>query len=247
MKIFLSVFLMLTLIGPAWILISGKIDWSLDYRTANRESAHIAPDPKKNPDAIVQVYSARAFNWRGVIATHIWIATKQKNASQYMTYQVIGWRKLRGLPPLIIQADIPDRYWFGQKPSLILDVSGVEAEKLIPQIIDAAKMYPYKDDYEIWPGPNSNTFPAFVARHVPMLELALPSTAIGKDLLPDYKFFARAPSGTGYQISLFGILGLLLAKKEGIEINILSLVYGVQFAPFAIKLPGANFPQDFFS
>ncbi|EKD70108.1 MAG: hypothetical protein ACD_46C00633G0001 [uncultured bacterium] len=34
------------------------------------------------------------------------------------------------------------------------------------------------------------------------------------------------------------MLGILLAKKEGLEINILGLVYGVRFSPFAILLPG---------
>jgi hypothetical protein len=238
MKWFFYIFIILTLIGPSYILLSHQIDFSADYRTANRASAHLAPDPKATSEAIIQAYSARAFNWRGVFATHNWIAVKPKNARAYTVYQVIGWRLYYGLPSLAIEKDIPDRYWFNQKPDLILDVRGEAAEKLIPKIQQAAKSYPYPNNYELWPGPNSNTLPAYIARKVPELHLALPSTAIGKDFLPHFSFFAKAPSGTGYQFSFFGLVGILLAKKEGLEINILGAVYGVKIHPFAILLPG---------
>ena len=47
-----------------------------------------------------------------------------------------------------------------------------------------------------------------------------------------------APSGTGYQVSLWGIVGAMAAWKEGIELNLLGLVVGVDFQPLALKLPG---------
>ena len=102
-------------------------------------------------------------------------------------------------------------------------------------------------NYEIKSGPiiggqdNSNTFPSYVARKIPELGLALPANGVGKDFLPGWNFFAKAPSGTGYQFSLFGVLGLLVAQKEGIELNILGLVYGIQFSPFRILLPGIRY------
>ncbi len=173
-----------------------------------------------------------------MFASHNWIVVKPKNAAEYTVYQVIGWRKFRGLPPLMMAADLPDRNWFGQTPLLILDIRGDKAESLIPKIEEAAKAYPYPNQYDVWPGPNSNTFPAFVGRHVPELGLALPSDALGKDYLVGNTFFARAPSGTGYQFSLFGLFGVLVAQKEGVEVNILGLVYGIRFYPFAIELPG---------
>ncbi len=234
----LLLWLLLTCIGPMWNIISGKIDWDANYRTANRESAHIAPDPQQTKEAIIQVYAARAFNWRGVIATHSWIAVKPKDAQAYTVYQVVGWRTYRGLPALVVAEDIPDRYWYNAKPELILDMRGSKAETLIPRIQAVAEHYPYANYYGLWPGPNSNTFPAYVARQVPELGLALPTTAIGKDFLVENFVFAQAPSATGYQCSFFGLFGLLAAKKEGIEVNILGLVYGIRFSPFRIILPG---------
>ncbi len=238
MKLFFVILLLLTLIGPVWMIFSGHADLGSDYRTADRSSAHLAPNPETEKNAVIQVYSARAFNWRGALSTHCWISTKTKDAKNYTVYQVVGWRTFRGLPALGIEHDIPDRIWYNQKPRVILDIRGSEAEKLIPKIDEAAKSYPYAVPYVLWPGPNSNTFPAYVARQVPELGLALPSDAIGKDFLPGWNMYAKAPSGTGYQISLKGLLGVLVARKEGIEINILGLVYGIKFAPFSILLPG---------
>ncbi len=56
--------------------------------------------------------------------------------------------------------------------------------------------------------------------------------------MPNGALIARAPSGTGYQLSLFGALGVLVAADEGIEINILGLTIGIDFAQPALKLPG---------
>src|SRR6185295_19235111 len=91
----------------------------------------------------------------------------------------------------------------------------------------AAASYPYAQTYSAWPGPNSNTFVAHLGRQIPELRLDLPSTAIGKDYLPDGAVFARTPSGTGYQVSLSGLLGVLVGQDEGLELNLLGLVTGV--------------------
>jgi hypothetical protein len=240
MKWFWIVLLILTFAGPIWNMATGKVDFHADYRTANRESAHLAPDPKTTHEAVIQVYTARAFNWRGLIASHSWISVKPKDASEYTVYQVIGWRQFHGLPPLMIEKDIPDRNWYNEKPRVILDMRGDKAQALIPEIDAAAKAYPYANDYTLWPGPNSNTFPAYVARKVPQLGLVMPADAIGKDYLPNHSLFATAPSDTGVQLSLFGLLGATVAQKEGVEINLLGLIYGLRLSPFALVLPGWN-------
>jgi hypothetical protein len=35
-----------------------------------------------------------------------------------------------------------------------------------------------------------------------------------------------------------GLLGIGIAKKEGLEVNLFGLVYGVRVHPFSITLPG---------
>ena len=109
---------------------------------------------------------------------------------------------------------------------------------MIDDIRAAIARYPYPHEYRAWPGPNSNTFTAFIAREVPELGLSLPANAVGKDFLPRGAFFATAPSGSGFQVSFYGVAGLLLAVDEGFELNVLGLNIGIDAAMPALKLPG---------
>ena len=233
MRILLLIFLAV----PLLMILSGAVHLGTDYRTANRSSAGIAPNAEKTPEAIVQVYAARALNWRGLFGVHTWIATKPENAPHYSVHQVIGWRLYRDLPALFSAPGIPDGRWFGNEPVLIAELRGEAAARAIPKIIDALATYPYPNEYKVWPGPNSNTFTAHVGRQVPELQMDLPVTAIGKDYPTNGSVIDRAPSGTGYQISMFGLLGVTLAREEGIEINLLGMNFGIDFYKPAIKLP----------
>ena len=150
-----------------------------DYRTASRESAGIAPLPTANKEAVLQVYGASTWGWRGWFAIHTWIATKPANAESYTVYEVIGWRQHRGLTAMRIEKDLPDRYWFGERPRLLKDFRGESVDKLIEAVDRAAKSYPWPNTYKAFPGPNSNTFTAWIAKRVPELGLDLPFSAIG--------------------------------------------------------------------
>ncbi len=150
-----------------------------NWRTASRTSAGLAPDPLTTPEPVIQVYGADAYGWRGWFAIHTWVAVKPENATDYTVYEVIGWRERRGLPVLRIEQDIPDRYWYGSKPQLILDRRGENVGELIKEIQAKADAYPWVDTYTVFPGPNSNTFPAWLAKEIPELGLELPFSAIG--------------------------------------------------------------------
>lgn len=150
-----------------------------DWRTASRQSAGIAPDPSTTREAILHVYAARAWGWRGWFAIHTWTASKRSNAKSYTVYEVIGWRGRHGLPVLRIEQDQPDRYWFGEEPELIADFKGEGVDRMIDMVEKAAREYPWPESYKAFPGPNSNTFTAWVAKQVPELELKLPFRAIG--------------------------------------------------------------------
>ena len=75
--------------------------------------------------------------------------------------------------------DIPDRFWFGEKPRLINEHKGEGVDNLIDAVDKAADAYPWETFYKAFPGPNSNTFTARIAKQVPELELDLPFSAIG--------------------------------------------------------------------
>jgi hypothetical protein len=122
------IFLVLTFIGPVYLVATGQVNFFGDYRTANRDSAKLAPDPAAFHDAVVQIYQARAFDWHGLVSMHTWISTKAANANHYMVHQVVGWRKFRGMPPLDIEEGVPDRNWFAQKPTLLFDARRASCE-----------------------------------------------------------------------------------------------------------------------
>ena len=149
------------------------------WRTASRKSAGIAPDPSVTKEAVLQVYGADTWGWRGWFAIHTWIATKRTGESNYKVYDVVGWRGYSGQPVMRITQDIPDRYWFGEKPRLIKEHRGGKVDDLISAVDKAAHVYPWKTTYRAFPGPNSNTFIAWIGKQVPELELALPFSAIG--------------------------------------------------------------------
>ena len=208
-----------------------------DWRTASRESTGQAPDPKKTTEPIVQVYAARTYGWRGAFGVHTWIATKSTAANHYTIYQVVGWRARYGDSVLVISEDMPDRQWYGNHPEIIAELRGDGVEGVIERIENCVRLYPYMNTYTMYPGPNSNTFTAWVARQVPDLKLDLPPTAIGKDYL-GAGLVAETPSGTGFQISIFGLLGILVGVEEGFEVNVAGLTFGIDPMDFALKLPG---------
>jgi hypothetical protein len=233
----------LLLTGPLLTLAFGNVSMRGDWRTATHRATGLAPDPLAHPAPVVQVYASRTFGWRGAFAVHTWIAAKPANAERYTRYEVIGWYARGGGTGLTISdSGPPDAEWYGAAPVLIGDLRGGDAEAAIAKLPAAADRYAYTS-YSGWPGPNSNTFIAHLAREIPEMRLTLPVIAIGKDYLPLGQFVAPAPSGTGYQLSIGGLFGITLARDEGIEINLLGLVAGIDFGRPALKLPGiGRFP-----
>ena len=63
---------------------------------------------------------------------------------------------------------------------LLHERRGPEAEALIGKVHDAVSRYPFSDEYTMWPGPNSNSFVAWIGLSVPELGLQLPAKAVGQ-------------------------------------------------------------------
>jgi hypothetical protein len=73
---------------------------------------------------------------------------------------------------------------------------------------------------------------------VPEMRATLPPTAIGKDYPYDGKWLRTTSSGAGLRLTFGGYGGLTMGWLEGIEINILGAVAGVDIRRPAVKLPG---------
>jgi len=208
-----------------------------DWRSASQQPAGLAPDPATTPEAVVQVYGARVSGWRGIFGVHTWIAVKPSNAPAFTVYEVVGWRLRWADSVVAIGGRRPDGPWYGARAELLADARGGDhVDRLIARIDRLAQTYPYAGKYTVWPGPNSNTFVAWITRACPELRAELPPTAIGRDYL-HRAVFGTAPSGRGFQVSLFGLIALTASPVEGLELNLFTMTFG--FNPFTstLKIP----------
>jgi len=209
-------------------------DRPASFRDANWSSVGMLPPATADRDARLLVFTGRTGRWKGIFAVHSWVVFKPENATTWSRYDVVGWGQ-----PVRTNGWAPDGRWYGNNPTVLADISGPQASALIPRIEQAVKGYAFANsgDYRIWPGPNSNTFVATVLRAVPELGVTMPPNAIGRDYRP-YPYVGLSDSRTGIEASLWGVLGLKLGWVEGIEVNFLSLVAGLDLRRPALKLPG---------
>jgi hypothetical protein len=204
------------------------------WRNADWSSTRSLPEPGAEPAARVLIMSGRTGGWKGVLSVHSWIVLKPENGRSWRRYDVVGWGN-----PVRLNNWPADGLWFGNRPQVVLDLRGAEAAAAIPKIEAAIAAYNYANagDYRIWPGPNSNTFVATVLRAIPETETALPANAVGRDFRP-HPYAGPTDSGTGIEASLWGILGIKIGWVEGVEMNILGLVAGLDLRNPGVKLPG---------
>nr|PZN17728.1 MAG: DUF3750 domain-containing protein [Chloroflexota bacterium] len=231
--VFLSIFILFLLPVAARATLFAFEERPRSFREANWASVGTLPSAAEHPQARVLIMSGRTGGWKGVVAVHSWIVYKRENAPAWTRYDVVGWGN-----PVRLNGWAPDARWYGTPPTVVADVIGDQAQALIPKIEQAVKEYRYANsgDYRLWPGPNSNSFVAAVLRAVPEIGVTMPPNAIGRDFRPG-PYLGWTDSGTGLEASLYGLLGVKIGWVEGIEINVLGLVAGLDIRDPAIKLP----------
>ena len=230
--VFVLLFPVPVAISTAMYFFRGRI---VNWRAADRSSAGLLPPALPQTEAVVRIFSARTVRWRGIVATHSWLVVKEAGATRYSRFDYTAWGE-----PIWVDRFVPDGRWFGCIPEVIFAADGPEAERMIPMIRRAVRDYAYPNigDYRAWPGPNSNTFVTAIISAVPGMLAALPPTAVGKDFPIDRRWIGRTPSNTGVRVNLGGYAGLTIGWVEGIEVNILGAVAGIDFRRPAVKLPG---------
>nr|MBA2817174.1 hypothetical protein [Candidatus Pantoea persica] len=91
---------------------------------ARRDSSGLVPDAERYANlAIVQVYAAPTYGWKGAVAVHPWIIFKRVGETRYNCY-------------------LPDGYWYGARLRLLVEHRGAAAEAMIPRIEAAIQSYP---------------------------------------------------------------------------------------------------------
>ena len=224
----LAIFILPVLIyGALWM----SRDHPRSWRDADWSSAGILPDPTSDREASIRVLSARTGGYKGILSVHTWLVLKHPGARSYTRYDVVGWGN-----PVRRNAYPPDGRWYSNEPEITYEISGLEAERLLPKVEAAIRSYQWSEhgSYRIWPGPNSNTFVATILASVPELQASMPPTAIGRD----YRTGIFRTGTGGYAISLGGLTGVTAGLRDGLQVNFLGLVAGIRFARPALIIPG---------
>ena len=204
------------------------------WRTSRTSSADILPDPKTFQEASIRVFQARVRGMRGMLAVHSWVVVKKAGGQSWERFDVMGW----GSTPLRRNSYVADGYWFGARPELVVSANGPRAEEALPKVMAAIRSYPHNDrgGYRMWPGPNSNTFVAYVLDQVPELEANLSPLAIGKDYPTgeDWILFRQRKGWTS--IGVLGLVGITYGDR--LSLSLFGLTIGFDFANGAAILPG---------
>lgn len=122
-------------------------------------------------------------------------------------------------------------------------IAGVWVDEEARRIIDVLERptaYPWVETYRLWPGPNSNTYIAWVLEDAG-LALDLPPRMVGKDWIGTFATgVATSHARTGLRASVLG-LGATVGLREGVELNLLGATLGIDLWPPAVKTPLGRF------
>jgi len=191
-------------------------------------------------DWIVAVKSCgipQSMPWYSRFAEHTWIDMKYGSEMDWTRAEVEG--KFRGatVEPITSYEARRDLRWSDESVRVHAVFIGQEARQIredVCRLTGQLKARYANGGYEAWPGPNSNTFLRELTQEVPQLAFAFDHNAVGKD----YTWFdaGLSPSRTGVHFDTWPI-GATLAAKEGLELHLLQLTFGLSFWPPHLKLP----------
>lgn len=227
----LIVFILPALLTIGWWQVQ---DRPPSWRAADWSSSGVLPEPATD-DAAIYVLAARTGGLKGALSVHSWIVTKTPGEARYRRYDKVGWGT-----PIRVDSYAADGRWYSNEPTIVHAVEGAEAEALLPQFEAAIAAYPHSErgGYRIWPGPNSNSFVAWVLDAVPGFGGRLPPNATGRDYASDWLVAGFTPDGRDFRVTLFGMAGVTVGAASGLELHLAGLVAGFDFARPALKVPG---------
>ena len=99
------------------------------FRDADWSSVGMLPPADSDREARLLVFTGRTGRWKGVFAVHSWVVFKGEGASSWARYDVVGWGQ-----PVRTNGWAPDGRWFGDTPTVLLDVRGAAAAAAIPRV-----------------------------------------------------------------------------------------------------------------
>lgn len=191
--------------------------------------------PVEPTGPVVQLWHATlpsALRW---VAVHCWFTAFDPAVGQWRRWEVWQNADAGGTSWGHVHRDLMSPYRpVGGGPAVRqAEWQGEEAERLLA-VLEGSPEYPHRARYHYWPGPNSNTYAAWVLRQAAVSHDFDPR-AVGKDYL-------GLLGGRG-QLTMPGfqwespLLGLKIARCCGVEVHLLGLTVGYRRAGRLLKTP----------
>jgi hypothetical protein len=184
---------------------------------------------------VVQLRYATLPHLLRAIAAHYWFVVFDPVSRQWHRWEVWQVKEAGGQSIGHVHCDLmhPDSGVGGGAYRIVAEWGG-SAARAICAVLTHAQDYPYRDRYRAWPGPNSNTFVAWVLREAG-LHHSLDPRAIGKDYcgLLGMRLSSRPPCA---QVET-PLLGVRLSLQDGVELHLLCFTFGLRLSPPEVDTP----------
>ena len=161
------------------------------------------------------ILAARTGRWKSIFAEHMSIVLKPEGAApgRAMTWSA-GATPCAAMPGRRMPSGMATGpMWWPRSRAR-------RRQALIPRVEASIAAYPHsaRGAYTVWPGPNSNSFVAWVVRNTEGFSAELPPVAIGKDYLgAGLPRPARRAARASRCLGLGHSSGLTLGLEEGLE------------------------------
>jgi hypothetical protein len=186
-------------------------------------------------EPVAQLWSGPLSEPLDVIARHFWFVTFDPAEGLWHRWEVWQLPDHGGTSWRHVHEDLlaPGAWYAGGPGRPEREWRGAEAEAILRAVARSPE-YPYRDLYFAWPGPNSNTYPAWVLREAGV-SCDLDPRAIGRDYHGPIGT-GRTTTGTGWQAES-SVLGVKVGLGDGAELHFLCFTLGIDVWPPAIKTP----------
>ena len=194
--------------------------------------------------------------WYSRLAEHMWVDVRRGDEETWWRLEVTGSSSGVDVSEVDLEEVRSTERW-GNRAYVLASLEGEEARAAADRLLHLAKEHPDfgrwetvmtdpktsemrfhepdREEYEAWPGPNSNTFVSDLVAAVPELDVELHHNGIGKNYARGVHFGGTA-GGYGVAVDT-NYLGLGLGLREGVELHLVGLTAGVSLWPPALKLP----------
>jgi hypothetical protein len=192
--------------------------------------------PTAMPDeVVVQLRGATVPGGLGLLGVHYWFAVFDPGTQRWHRWEVWQQADAGGTSWGHVHEDlmVADANVGGGPVQVRAEWHGAEARALA-DVMARSSEYPDRGRYLAWPGPNSNTYIAWVLRRAGVAA-DLEPRAIGKDYL-GLAGVAISTTGTGVQAEST-LLGLKVGPRDGVELHVLYFTFGLDAWRPAVKTP----------